>query len=78
MSRRGMVGFAAAACVACYAVPFLAAIGGIAALGLVGTVTFGIGALAVAGVAIAVLVVARRRHASARVGPQKVELTVRR
>ena len=63
MSRRRMFGFAAAACVACCAGPFLAAVGGIAALGAIGTVAFGIAALAVAGVAIAALVVVRRRRA---------------
>lgn len=61
MSRRRLFGFAAAACVACCAGPFLAAIGGIAALGAVGTSAFGLAALAVAGVAITALVVIRRR-----------------
>lgn len=74
-----MVGFAAAACVACCVGPFIAAIGGIAALGLVGTVAFGLGALVVAGVAAVALVVARRRlHARATAQPQTVELTSRR
>lgn len=61
MSRRDLLGFAAAACAACCAAPFLVAVGGIAVLGTAGTLTFGIAALAVAGTAIALLGVARRR-----------------
>lgn len=62
MSRRGLLGVAAAACVACCAGPFLAAAGGIAVLGAAGSVAFGVSAIAVAGFAIAVLTMARRRH----------------
>lgn len=75
MSRRGLFGFAAAACVACCAGPFLAAIGGIAALGAIATVTFGVAALTVAGVAITALVIARRRLRPSTAGePQPVEM----
>ena len=74
MSRRNLFGFAAAACVACCAGPFLAAIGGIAALGAIGTSAFGLAALAVAGVAITALVVIRRRlRVRARPKAQQVE-----
>ena len=79
MSRRGLVGFAAAACVACCAGPFLAAVGGIAALGLVGTIAFGVGALVVVAIAITTLMVVRHRtRTRSPVDPQKVELTTRR
>ena len=67
MSRRGLVGFAAAACVACCAGLFLAALGGIAALGALGWFTLGVGALAIAGVVRATVVAGRyraRRHNS--------------
>lgn len=65
MSRRGLVGFAAAACVACCAGPFLAALGGIAAMGVIGWFAFGIGALAIAGVVLSGMVAMRaRRHGS--------------
>lgn len=75
MNRRSMFGFAAAACVACCAGPFLAAVGGIAALGAIGTVPFGITALTVAGIAIAALVVVRRRQRiRASSSPSPVEL----
>ena len=77
MSRRGLVGFAAAACVACCAGPFLAAVGGIAALGAVGTFAFGVAALASAVLTVTVLVVIRRRlrtGATTHPAPPHVEL----
>lgn len=61
MSRRELLGFGAVACVACCVGPFLAAIGGIAALGAIGTVAFGVAALALAAVAITALAIVRRR-----------------
>lgn len=61
MSRRGLLGFAAAGCVACCAGPFLATIGAVAALGILGTFAFGFAALIAAGLAITVLVMVRRR-----------------
>lgn len=79
MSRRSLFGFAAAACVACCAGPFLAAIGGIAALGAIGTSAFGVAAAAVAGLAIVVLVIVRsRRKVRAQPKSQPVELEVTR
>lgn len=75
MSRRSLFGFAAAACVACCAGPFLAAIGGIAALGAIGTSAFGVAAAAVAGLTIVVLVIMRTRKKSrAQPESQPVEL----
>lgn len=74
MSRRGVFGFAAAACVACCAGPFLAAIGGLTALGVAGTIAFGGAALAVAGVATVALIVIRQRRRTLP-EPQRVELS---
>ena len=79
MSRRNLFGFAATACVACCAGPFLAAIGGIAALGAIGTTAFGLAALAVASVTITALVVIRRRlRLRARPKAQPVEFRAAR
>lgn len=78
MSRRGMLGFAAAACVACCAGPILAAIGGISLIGLVGTLAFGAVSLAVAGVVIAAVLVVRHRARTSASGAVPVELTPRR
>lgn len=79
MSRRSLVGFAAAACVACCAGPFLAAIGGIAALGAIGTSAFGVAAAAVAGFAIVLLATVRsRKKIRAQTESHPVELGVTR
>ena len=75
MSRRSMLGFAAAACVACCAGPFLAAVGGIAALGVIGTLAFGVVALIVTGVAIVSLTALRRRFRSTDPDDATVELS---
>lgn len=74
MSRRSTLGFAAAACVACCAGPILATIGGIAALGVIGTAAFGVGALVVAGTTIAAVVLSRRQRLRAQPDSQPVEL----
>lgn len=78
MSRRGLLGFAAAACVACCAGPFLAAIGGIAAIGLVGSLTFGVASLATAGAIIVGVMAVRRRSRSSAAVDVPVELAPRR
>lgn len=79
MSRRSLFGFAAAACVACCIGPFLAAIGGVAALGAIGTAAFGVAAEAVAGLTIIVLVIMQaRKKIRAQPEPQPVELGVKR
>lgn len=78
MSRRGMLGFAATACVACCAGPFLAAIGGISLIALVGMLTFGVASLAVVGVVIAAVLVLRHRSRRSASGGVPVELTPRR
>lgn len=62
MSRREIVGFAAAACVACCIGPILALLGAIAALGVAATVLIGLGGLAITAAAIAGIVIARRRR----------------
>ena len=79
MSRRSLFGFAAAACAACCAGPFLAAIGGIAALGAIGKAAFGVAAVAVAGLTIMVLVIMRsRKRIRAQPESQPVEMGVTR
>ena len=78
MSRRGMLGFAAAACVACCAGPFLAAIGGISLIGFVGTLAFGVVSVAVAGGVIAAVLVVRHRARPSVSGAVPVDLTPRR
>ncbi len=75
MSRRGKLGFAAAACVACCAGPVLTAIGGIAALGAIGTLAFGVVALIATGVAIASVMALRRRFLSRDPDDASVELS---
>lgn len=75
MSRRGLLGFAAAACAACCAGPFLAAIGGIAVLGVAGTFVFGLVALAVASMVI-VSIIALRRRSRAATHPGDVPVTL--
>ncbi len=60
MSGRRLLGFGAAACVACCA-PLLLSVGGIAAVGLAGTLIFGVIAILVAVVLIVVLLGLRRR-----------------
>lgn len=62
MNRSRLAGIGAAACIACCAAPLLLAAGGVTALGVVGTLVLGIGALAAAGVLAASLVVAHRRQ----------------
>jgi mercuric ion transport protein len=75
VSRRELAGLAAAACVACCAGPILAAVGGIAALGLLGSIAFGVAALVVpAGVIGAVLTARARVRHRASVRSQPVEL----
>jgi hypothetical protein len=76
-SRRQIIGFAAAACVACCIGPILGVLGAIAALGLVASLLFGVGAVLVAALAVAALVVVRRRRVkdcAADVRPVPVEL----
>lgn len=61
----GIVGFGAAACVACCAGPILAFLGGVSVAGVASTWFFGIGGLLIAAVAVAavaVLVVRRRQQ----------------
>jgi fatty acid desaturase len=76
-SPRRIVGLAAVACVACCIGPILGVLGAIAALGLVASLLFGVGAVLVAALAVAALVVVRHRRAedsSAYVRPVPVEL----
>lgn len=61
MKRRELAGLAAAACVACCTGPILAALGSVAALGLVGSVAFGAAALVVSASVIGVVLAARSR-----------------
>lgn len=75
MSRREWLGLGAAACIACCAVPLLVAIGGIAALGAIGTLAFGALALVVAVILIAAIVTWRQR-ASSRAREQSDPTTV--
>lgn len=75
MSRRELLGLGAVACVACCAGPLLAATGVIAALGLVGTMLYGAGALAISSAVLAaVLAVRRHRTDRARSGSRPVTL----
>ena len=77
MSRRQIIRFAAVACVACCIGPILGGIGAIAALGLVASLLIGVGAVLVAPLAVATLVVVRRRRVtdcSADVPPVPLEL----
>jgi hypothetical protein len=62
----GIVGFGAAACVACCAGPVLAFLGGVSVAGIASTWFIGIGGLLIAAVAaLAFIVVRRRRQQSA-------------
>jgi hypothetical protein len=61
----GILGLGAAACVACCAGPIIAFVGGIAAVGAIGTMFVGLSALLVAAIAIAVVLVVRRRRPAA-------------
>lgn len=79
MSRREILGFVAAACVACCLGPILAVLGVIAALGVVSTAFIGLAGLLVGAALIAaVVVVRRRRPRECRVEPETVpiELTL--
>ena len=58
--RAGILGIGAAACVACCAGPILAFVGGIVALGAVGTFLMGATAVALALIAVATVLLARR------------------
>jgi len=64
MSRREILGFVAAACVACCIGPILAVLGAIAALGVGSTVSIGLAGLLVGAALIAAVVVVRRRRSS--------------
>jgi hypothetical protein len=78
----GILGLGAAACVACCAGPILAFLGGVAALGVVGTFIFGAGTLVVAAVVIGSVVMVRwrRRAITCRTmsAPVAVDAPVRR
>lgn len=65
MSRREILGFVAAACVACCIGPIVAALGAIAALGVVSTIVIGVAGLLIAAAVVAAVVVARHRRPSA-------------
>ena len=72
-TKRGfsMLGFGAAACVACCAGPFLAFLGGLGVAGLLSTVVIGGAGLAITiAAATAYLVVGRRRTSCA--GPETI------
>ncbi len=80
MSRRELLGFAAAACVACCIGPVVGALGAIATLSFVATMLIGSAGLLIAAAAIALVFVLRRRRArpcSATSAPSAVELTRR-
>lgn len=62
MRRSRLAGIGAAACVACCAAPLLLAAAGVTAIGVVGTLVLGIGALAAAGVLAVSLIVAHRHQ----------------
>ena len=58
----GVLGMGAAACVACCAGPVLAILGGLSLAGLASTLLIGTAGLVIAAVALAALLVARRRR----------------
>lgn len=62
MNRRRLLGVTAAACVGCCAAPLLLAAIGVTAVGAVGSIVLGAGALAGAGSLAAILVVTHRRR----------------
>jgi hypothetical protein len=64
VSRREVLGFAAAACVACCIGPILGVLAAIAALGLASSVLIGAVGLIVAAAAVAAFVIVRRRRTS--------------
>lgn len=79
MRSRKLAALGAAACLACYAGPILALLGGIGALGLVGSLFIGVGGLIAAVAAAIEFVVVRRRRALTRdgeAGPAPVELSM--
>ena len=67
----GIIGFGAAACVACCAGPILAFLGGISVAGIASTWFIGIGGLLIAAVALAGFFVLRggRRHSACTTSP---------
>lgn len=67
MTTKELLGFGAAACVACCIGPFLVAVGVIASLGVLGSLFVGAAALAASGVALALLSAWRRRRSRRRV-----------
>ena len=80
-SRWGLVGFGAAACLACCAGPILAFLGGLSVAGVASTWFIGTGGLLVAALAgVAYLAVRRRQHAACATTneyPVTVELTTK-
>ena len=64
MSRREILGYAAAACVACCIGPILGVLAAIAALGLASTILIGAAGLVIAAAAITVFVLMRRKRTS--------------
>lgn len=60
-----VVGIGAAACVACCAGPILAFLGGLSLAGLASTLVIGTAGLVVAALALAGIVIVRRRRATA-------------
>jgi hypothetical protein len=80
-STKSIVGIAAVACVACCIGPILGWLGALAALGLGSTLFIGAAGLLVAGGAVAVFVVARRRlssNVSCSVVPEQVAVELSR
>ena len=78
MSRREVLGVAAAACVACCIGPILGVLAAIAALGLASTILIGVAGLLIAAAATTAFVLVRRKRTSScstAVEPVPVELT---
>lgn len=78
----GILGFGAAACVACCAGPILAFLGGVGIAGLASTLLIGAAGLVIAAVAVIAIVLVRRRRTSCAVpkdsGPVEVAAPTRR
>lgn len=78
MSRRGIIGFGAAVCVACCIGPIVAVLGAIAALGVVSTMFIGAAGLLITAAAVAVFVVVRHRRAECPTVPETVSVELSR
>jgi hypothetical protein len=78
----GIVGFGAAACVACCAGPILAFLGGISILGFASTTVIGVAGVILGLAALVAFLMVRRRRATAACGaadgPVHVDLMARR